>query len=311
MPVFSIIIPLYNKEKYIQNTIKSALNQTFKDFEIIVVNDGSTDSSLAIVKQIEDSRIKIFSIKNGGVSRARNFGIEKAKSDLIAFLDADDLWRNNHLEELYKLWKDHPNCGLYAMGYSKKFDNSIPISAVFVDLNNYSGIVKDFFKSSTVDCVAWTSAVMIPAYIFKNNSHFNESLKSGQDTEMWIRIALKEKVAFNSKPTALKVTYCDENHLSTSKFVIDRLKIFEYFKKYENNNSSLKRYLDLNRFSMAIERKINDDNKNYKYLLHEIEKKNLNFKQRLLIKLPKRLLIIIKDIQFWLTKRNIYITSFK
>ena len=197
------------------------------------------------------------------------------------------------------------------MGYSKKFDNSKPISAVFVDLNNYSGIVQDFFKSSTVDCVAWTSAVMIPAYIFKNNSHFNESLKSGQDTEMWIRIALEEKVAFNSKPTALKVTYCDENHLSTSKFVKDRLKIFEYFKEDENNNSSLKRYLDLNRFSMAIERKINDDNKNYKYLLHEIEKKNLNFKQRLLIKLPKRLLIIIKYIQFWLTKRNIYITSFK
>ena len=83
------------------------------------------------------------------------------------------------------------------------------------------------------------------------------------------------------------------------------------FKEDENNNSSLKRYLDLNRFSMAIERKINDDNKNYKYLLHEIEKKNLNFKQRLLIKLPKRLLIIIKDIHFWLTKRNIYITSFK
>ena len=62
MPVFSVVIPVYNKEKYIQNTIESALNQTFKDFEIIVVNDGSTDSSLAIVKQIEDSRIKIFSI---------------------------------------------------------------------------------------------------------------------------------------------------------------------------------------------------------------------------------------------------------
>ena len=88
MPVFSIIIPLYNKEKYIQNTIESALHQTFTDFEIIVVNDGSTDSSLAIVEQIEDSRIKIFSTKNGGVSKARNYGIEKAQSDLIAFLDS-------------------------------------------------------------------------------------------------------------------------------------------------------------------------------------------------------------------------------
>ncbi|MDA9576126.1 glycosyltransferase [Flavobacteriaceae bacterium] len=310
MPVFSIIIPLYNKEKYIQNTIESALHQTFTDFEIIVVNDGSTDSSLAIVEQIEDSRIKIFSTKNGGVSKARNYGIEKAQSDLIAFLDADDLWEENHLESLYKLWKKYPNCGLYASGYSKKFDNSRPIKAVFAGLENFFGVVEDFFKSSTVDCVAWTSAIMIPAYIFKKTGYFNDSLKSGQDTDLWIRIALKEKVAFNSKITALKVTYRKENHLSNSKFVIDRLKIFEYFKQDENKNSSLKKYLDLSRFSMAIDRKINDDNKNYKHLLCEIEKKNLNFKQRLLIKLPKRLLITIKEIQFWLIKRNIYLTSF-
>ena len=220
MPVFSVVIPLYNKEKYIQNTIKSALNQTFKDFEIIVVNDGSTDSSLAIVKQIEDSRIKIFTIKNGGVSRARNFGIEKAKSDLIAFLDADDLWRNNHLEELYKLWKDHPNCGLYAMGYSKKFNNSKPISAVFVGLNNYSGIVKDFFKSSTVDCVATSSSVVIQRFVFNEIGGFNQSLKRREDTELWIRLALRFKIAFCNEISVLILFSSYENHLSKSKMTI-------------------------------------------------------------------------------------------
>lgn len=88
MPFFSVVIPLYNKENYIQDTIESALNQTFADFEIIVVNDGSTDESLDIVENNNDSRIKTHSIKNSGVSRARNIGIQKAKSDYIVFLDA-------------------------------------------------------------------------------------------------------------------------------------------------------------------------------------------------------------------------------
>ena len=103
MPFFSIIIPLYNKEKFIENTIQSALNQTFLDFELIVVNDGSTDGSLELVKAFKDQRIKIYSIRNDGVSKARNFGIQKASTNLIVLLDADDLWKSNHLEELYNL----------------------------------------------------------------------------------------------------------------------------------------------------------------------------------------------------------------
>ena len=168
MPFFSIIIPLYNKEKFIENTIQSALNQTFLDFELIVVNDSCTDRSLELVKAFKDQRIKIYTIRNGGVSKARNFGIQKASTNLIVLLDADDLWKSNHLEELYNLRKAHPNCGLYAMGYTKKFDNANPINAHYFGLENYYGVVPDFFSASTVDCVAWTSAVMIPKDIFKN-----------------------------------------------------------------------------------------------------------------------------------------------
>ena len=81
MSFFSIIIPLYNKEKFIENTLKSVLNQTFTDYEILIVNDGSTDNSLGKVLQFNDSRIKHFNKENGGVSTARNYGIKKAKSD--------------------------------------------------------------------------------------------------------------------------------------------------------------------------------------------------------------------------------------
>ena len=104
MSLFSIIIPVYNKGNHIQNTINSVLNQTNQDFEIIVVNDGSTDHSLDVIKSINDKRIKLFTLENKGVSHARNFGLTKASSEFIAFLDADDYWLPNHLETFLILY---------------------------------------------------------------------------------------------------------------------------------------------------------------------------------------------------------------
>ena len=311
MPFFSIIIPLYNKEKFIENTIQSVLGQSFEDFELIVVNDGSTDKSLELVNKLKDKRIKTYSISNAGVSKARNFGIQKATSKLIVFLDADDLWKNNHLQELYKLRKAHPHCGLYAMGYTKKFDNADPIHAHYFGLEKHSGVVDDFFLSSIVDCIAWTSALMVPKIVFQKLGGFNEGLKTSEDTEMWIRIALNYPVAFCWKMTACKVQRSDENHLSMSKLRVDSLKIFKQFEAEEINNLSLKRFLDLNRFSMALDRKKSGDFKNYKLLKESINIKNLNAKQRLLLKLPKQCLVLLKKLQYWFLKKNIYLSPFK
>src|SRR6056300_1045134 len=101
MPYFSVVIPLYNKEKFIEDTLKSVLNQTFNDFEVIIVNDGSSDNSLSIVEQFKSEKIRLFTNKNRGLSYTRNFGIKKAKSQYIGFLDADDLWENDFLETVY------------------------------------------------------------------------------------------------------------------------------------------------------------------------------------------------------------------
>src|SRR5262245_2597869 len=106
MPFFSVIIPLYNKENYIRNTLKCVLEQSFTDFEIIIVNDGSTDNGLKVVKEFTDSRIVIEEQTNKGVSAARNLGIEKAAGTMIALLDADDYWFPNHLEVLHALHTD-------------------------------------------------------------------------------------------------------------------------------------------------------------------------------------------------------------
>lgn len=95
----SVIIPVYNAEKYLAETLDSVLNQTFTDFEVIAVNDGSTDNSLNILNEYgnKDSRIKIFSNSNSGVSTARNTGIEKASGEYICFIDADDLIASEYM----------------------------------------------------------------------------------------------------------------------------------------------------------------------------------------------------------------------
>ena len=114
MTLISVVIPLYNKEKYIKNTIESVINQDFKDFEIIIVNDGSTDHSLEIAKQFEQPGIKIINQENQGVANARNKGVQYSNGEIIAFLDADDIWLSNHLREIYSLHQKFPKAGFFA-----------------------------------------------------------------------------------------------------------------------------------------------------------------------------------------------------
>lgn len=308
MPVISVVIPVYNKEKFIENTIYSVLNQTLSDFELIIVDDSSTDKSLSIIDSIEDKRIKTYSIKNSGVSKSRNYGVEKSSSNLIAFLDADDLWKNNHLEQLYKLYLENPNCGMYAMSYMKNI-NFKSYKKSYFGLSNFSGILENFFTSSSVDCIASSSSVMIPLNVFKKINGFNENLKKREDTALWIKIALNYKIAFSTITTVEIVITEHGNHLSKSHE--NPWCFFDLFKFQEQNNVDLKKFLDLNRFSEAINFKLNKEHNNFKIITKSINYRNLNFKQKILIKTPFRILLFLKKIQSYLLKKNIYITTFK
>src|SRR5438309_8460832 len=110
-PLVSIIIPCYNAEKYIGQTNESIFNQTYKNFEILVINDGSTDESMEIIKKYQqlDARIKYIDQSNKGVANARNKGIEESKGNIIAFLDADDAWEPENLEVKVKILLSDPN----------------------------------------------------------------------------------------------------------------------------------------------------------------------------------------------------------
>ncbi len=115
MSIISVIIPVYNSEKTIQETLKSVLNQTFSDFEVIVINDGSQDSTLEIISSIQDSRLKVFSYPNSGISPSRNRGLSHASGEFIAFLDHDDLWTPDKLESQLRALQENPQA---AVAYS-------------------------------------------------------------------------------------------------------------------------------------------------------------------------------------------------
>jgi len=311
-PLFSVVIPLYNKANEISTTLVSALTQTFQEFEIIILNDGSTDASLAEVEQIKDARIQIFTTENKGVSQARNFGITKAKAPLIAFLDADDLWHPHHLEDLKQLCERYPNCGMYCKAYEKSYFGKHTVIARFNQLSDgFEGIVPDYFENSLIDAIAWTSAIAIPKVMFLNYGDFDSDLRSVQDTDVWMRFALKAPVAFSSKISAIHVFKTQENHLSKTNSRRDNLKLFDKFSEAEQQHKSLKRYMDYNRFSMAIERKCQGDIEIYRNLRADLDINNLNKKQKILLKLPRHLLIFLKKTQQQLISRGLYFSAFR
>jgi len=302
-PFFSVIIPLYNKEKYIEDTLKSVLNQTFKDFEIIIINDGSTDNSLEKVKSFSDTRIRIFEYKqNKGLSAARNTGIKEANTDYIAFIDADDFWKTHHLEQLHHLITSYPKKGLYCTGYTSQKSASIFHRAHFNDLpENFKGVVSDFFKHSLQNCVAWISAICVPKRIFDAIGNFDPEIFSDQDTDLYIRIALKYDVVLDNSSVSAIYNKTIKECLSNSFDIKDIPKLFYSYKNIEANHVTLKKYIDINRFSSAIFFKLSSNIQSSKQLVRDIDLKNLNLWQRLLIWLPffaVKILFYIKNTFF-------------
>ncbi|WP_445718949.1 glycosyltransferase family 2 protein [Flavobacterium sp.] len=305
MTLISVIIPLYNKDFSISNTLSSVLSQTYINFEIIIVNDGSTDRSLERVKQFSDSRIQLFNQENKGAATARNFGIEKAKGELIAFLDADDYWFPNHLEEIVRLYNDYPNCGIYCSRYSMKISKNKILKIDYGShLNsNYRGIVKDIFSSSMYYRVALTSALAIPKKIFGNYFMFNPKVSSGQDLELFTKIALEHKVAITNLNT-IEYNFSLENQLSKTPITKKSLLDLSQFKKAEESNLSLKKYLDLYRTEYALQFRIAGDIKKSKMYLSEITTP-ISTKTKILLITPVFILKALLKIKHVLKKQGI------
>lgn len=213
---FSVIIPLFNKERHISRAISSVIHQTVKDFEIIIVNDGSTDSSIEKVLNFSDSRIKLINQTNAGVSAARNRGISMANNEYICFLDADDAWKEDFLENIVVLVKNFPQVGAYATGYEIiQSSNKKAISKRIGNLKNGVGVI-NYFKESMDSPLISASSIMIPKFTFSKVGAFKEYLKRGEDLEMWMRIALNFEIAYTNKVCATYFMDSDNRSINST-----------------------------------------------------------------------------------------------
>jgi glycosyltransferase involved in cell wall biosynthesis len=283
MPFFSVIIPVYNKEKFIENTIKSVLKQSFSDFELILVNDGSTDESVAKIENFSDNRITYYTKENGGASSARNFGLEKAKANYITFLDADDYWYPDFLQEMASSIEEFPHHKIFSAAIEVESDKVVFPSRYSIKKSSEREIV-DYFLASMKTTIICTSCAVFEKSVFEKVGHFDTEIKSGQDTDMWIRMGLEFPIVFSWKILARYVY--DPNSLSRKKEYLNKKMNFSKFEMLEKSNERLKKFLDLNLFSFAIRSKLANDKANFKVYYDKINLKDLNFKKRILLELP-------------------------
>lgn len=199
-PEVSVVIPLFNKERHVARAIQSVLNQTHRDSELVVIDDGSTDGSANVVESFSDPRIRLVRQQNAGPSAARNRGIAEARADLIAFLDADDEWLPEHLATILRMRRRFPDCGAYATARRIVEKDGVSWIRTFTTIPAppWEGIIPSFFRTVLLDGEpVHTSAAAIPRHVFDSVGAFALGAQRGEDTDMWCRIALQYPISYS------------------------------------------------------------------------------------------------------------------
>lgn len=242
--MISVIIPLYNKENDIVQTVQSVISQTFSSFELLIVDDGSTDSSLKLLTNIDDSRIKIIRKENSGVSATRDLGIHEAKFKYIALLDADDIWYPTFLEEMVSLIKDYPNVSLMGSAYYLQTEEQTRLLYDYGISPDFRGTI-DYFEYAKVNTLYTSSSVVFKKQDYFILGGFDTSLRKGEDIDLWIKFGLHTLVAYLNKPL---VIYKLDAQNRVSQIRIDKKSSLVYrldrYAEFEKRNEKFKLFLD-------------------------------------------------------------------
>jgi glycosyltransferase involved in cell wall biosynthesis len=200
----TVVIPLYNKKETIIRTLNSVLNQTVLPLDILVINDGSTDGSDEEVIKLQHPSIRLLNQPNAGVSSARNKGIQEAKGDWIAFLDADDEWNENYIFEINNLFNTNNN--LYAIGTNYYHKNMEVLSINLLNKTHFikNNIITDYFSFAAYNSPPiHSSAVCIKRSLLIEVNLFSEKIKSGEDLLLWAKIASLTSWGYINKPLTI------------------------------------------------------------------------------------------------------------
>jgi glycosyltransferase involved in cell wall biosynthesis len=309
MPKFSVVISVYNKEKFLEATLQSVLGQTFEDFEMVILNDGSTDNSLAIIKQFaSDPRVTYYSEENMGAAAGRNYVIKKATGDFIALLDADDLWKPGYLEEHNRLIEKYPNQFVFATnsevidkGKTTPRQYSIPLPK--------EDVVVDFFEASYLDAILHSSTTVLKREVFDTIGFYKPDIRSGQDTDLYVRIGLQYKVVFS--PKVLVQYYVIKDSLFRRSKKLSDKPSFEEYEALEADNPALKKFLNLSRYSLCIIAKLEGNQSGFQKNYEKIDLQLLNKKQRFLLRQSRKNLRQLLKLKNSIAQLGIKLSSFK
>jgi glycosyltransferase involved in cell wall biosynthesis len=305
MPFFTVIIPLYNKEKYIENAIKSILDQTFTDFELLIVNDCSTDKSVEIASAFVSEKVLIIHHeKNSGLATTRNTGIKKATSNYVTFLDADDLWKPHFLEKIFQLIQNFPEARIFGTNYEEIWDKTVkkPENGSEDLPENFTGYV-NFFKINLKQGIYNHGSVCLHKEVYENVGFYNENIQLSQDLDFNIRANYHYKLAYDN---SVQMSYFmqTDNQLTRSSIMNKTIPDYDKYEDWTKNNVDLKKYLDFERYVLGKRLKKNNDLR-WKKMIANIDSNNLNWKQNLLLKLPNSILNYLDKLKLFLLKFGI------
>lgn len=244
---FSVIVPLYNKGPYVKKALGSILSQTFRNFELIVIDDGSIDDSLSTAKSVLEGcnlRYQLIHQDNSGVSTARNNGVSVSRGEYVCFLDADDWWDPSFLERMDVLIRDYPDAGIYGTNYYyvKSGIERICVQGAETGYIDYCKVYAEGLKMPL-----WTGAVSLSRRIFDEMGGFRPHLKLGEDFDLWIQIVLKYRVAFLNVPLSYYYQDADPAWRGVGRLQDPSCHILwnlEYLSDEEKLNPDLKQLLD-------------------------------------------------------------------
>ena len=329
---FSVVIPLYNKQNSIAATLQSVLAQTYTNYEIIVVDDGSTDDSARIaeeyIREVKGERLKVKGAENsgaettasrlsplafrlirkpnGGVCSARNRGIQEAKYDYVALLDGDDLWDEHYLEEQVKLIQDFPEAKMWGINFAEMSNGELIRKLPTGLPEGYRGYVENYFQiPGRISDLYCSSSVVIQKEVFDKVGYFDERIKYAEDSDMWFRIIASYPVVFYDRYMAF-YQYDAENR------AMNRTRLLRYFlpyyvDKYQDFKHNIVFYKWINRWAANLIRSYYFDPSKEQLEDARIATRKLDYtvippKYKLLYKAPYWMAVVLNKLDKWYHK---------
>jgi len=262
---FSVIVPLYNKRPYVRTAVESILAQTYRDYEVIVVDDGSTDGSAVELEPLVGGRVRIIKQPNLGVSAARNTGARHAQFGYLAFLDADDQWAPEFLTRMAELIEKYRGAGIYGANHRYRYPNGVEfydnLQGLFEE-SRLDGLVNDYFAAFCAHrrSVFSNSGFCIPKRVFEESGGYKEGVRMTEDSHLWCRIALQYPVAFtrevlctyNIETPNSTINLFEPQNYAVTKMLQERLIAGEIPERFRASVRRLVGFLELSHIKRAL-----------------------------------------------------------